>query len=159
GTSAYSRSSGPPKWVHRMAFMNSPYDHGTARVTYRKWGIDAFTLPISPGISMTSGAWGESMKTNAWTIPLALAALTGLLTVAFAQQPAKQKSPAAKSEPKQGKQAAPPPAPGGGQPTLLGQFGEWGAYAANSGGKKICYALAKPSSSATEPANRPRDPA
>src|SRR5215813_3553864 len=32
-------------------------------------------------------------------------------------------------------------------------------YAANSGGKKICYALAKPSSSATEPANRPRDPA
>src|SRR5205807_524202 len=52
-----------------------------------------------------------------------------------------------------------PPAPGGGgQPTLLGQFGEWGAYTANSGGKKICYALAKPSSSATEP-NRPRDPA
>src|SRR5204862_2033065 len=69
------------------------------------------------------------------------------------------KSPAAKSETKQTKHPAPPPAPGGGQPTLLGQFGEWGAYAANSGGKKICYALAKPSSSATEPANRPRDPA
>ena len=101
------------------------------------------------------------MKTNATALPLALAALTGLLTVAFAQgnPPAKQKAPAAKSEPKQGKQAAPPPAPGGGQPTLLGQFGEWGAYTANSGGKKICYALAKPSSSATEPANRPRDPA
>src|ERR1041384_7356080 len=110
---------------------------------------------------MTSGAWGESMKTNATSFPLALAALTGLLTVALAQgtPPAKQKSPAAKSEPKQGKQAAPPPAPGGGQPTLLGQFGEWGAYTANNGGKKICYALAKPSSSATEPANRPRDPA
>ena len=101
------------------------------------------------------------MKTNAYTFPLALAALAGLLTVAFAQgnPPAKQKAPAAKSEGKQGKQAAPPPAPGGGQPTLLGQFGEWGAYTANSGGKKICYALAKPSSSATEPANRPRDPA
>jgi invasion associated locus B (IalB) protein len=101
------------------------------------------------------------MKTNACTFPLALAALTGLLTVAFAQPnpPAKQKAPAAKSETKQGKQAAPPPAPGGGQPTLLGQFGEWGAYTANSAGKKICYALAKPSSSATEPANRPRDPA
>jgi hypothetical protein len=102
------------------------------------------------------------MKTNACTFPLALAVLTGLLTVAFAQgnPPAKQKAPAAKSEPKQTKQAAPPPpAPGGGgQPTLLGQFGEWGAYTANSGGKKICYALAKPSSSATEP-NRPRDPA
>jgi invasion protein IalB len=98
------------------------------------------------------------MKTNATAIPLALAALLGLATVTFAQQPAKQKSPAAKSEPKQGKQAAPPPAPGGGQPTLLGQFGDWGAYTANSAGKKICYALAKPSSSATEP-SRPRDPA
>ena len=55
--------------------------------------------------------------------------------------------------------AAPPPAPGGGQPTLLGQFGDWGAYTATSGGKKVCYALAKPSSQATEPPNRPRDPA
>src|SRR3954470_16607607 len=110
---------------------------------------------------MTSGAWGESMKANACTFPLALAALTGLLTVAFAQgnPPAKQKVPAAKSEPKQGKQAAPPPpAPGGGQPALLGQFGEWGAYTANSGGKKICSAVPKPSSSAPEP-SRPRDPA
>jgi len=100
----------------------------------------------------------RSMKTNATAIPLALAALMGLSTVAFAQQAAKQKAPAAKSEPKQTKQSAPPPAPGGGQPTLLGQFGEWGAYTANSAGKKICYALAKPSSSAMEP-NRPRDPA
>jgi invasion protein IalB len=102
-----------------------------------------------------------SMKTNAAAIPLALAALVGLSAVTFAQQnpPAKQGKSAPKSEPRQTKQAAPPPAPGGGQPTLLGQFGEWGAYTANSGGKKICYALAKPSSSATEPANRPRDPA
>ena len=102
------------------------------------------------------------MKPNATTIALALAALTGFVTVAFAQQnpSAKQtKSPAAKSETKQTKQAAPPPAPGGGQPTLLGQFGEWGAYSATSGGKKICYALAKPSSSQTQPPNRPRDPA
>jgi hypothetical protein len=51
------------------------------------------------------------------------------------------------------------PAPGGGQPTLLGQYGDWGAYAANAGGRTVCYALAKPSSQATQPANRPRDPA
>jgi hypothetical protein len=101
------------------------------------------------------------MRPNAYTIPLALAALAGLLTVAFAQQspPAKQAKPAAKSETKQTKQAAPPPAPGGGQPTLLGQFGDWGAYTATNGGRKVCYALAKPSAQATEPANRPRDPA
>ncbi len=42
---------------------------------------------------------------------------------------------------------------------LLGQFGDWGAYAASPGGKKVCFALAKPVSSETNPPNRPRDPA
>ena len=102
-------------------------------------------------------------------IPLALAAAVGLFTAASAQQspPAKQAKPATKLEPKseaksppakQTKQAAPSPSTGGAQPTLLGQFGDWGAYTAANGGKKLCYALAKPSSSATEP-TRPRDPA
>lgn len=45
------------------------------------------------------------------------------------------------------------------QPILLGQFGDWGAYAATAGGRKVCYALAKPASAQTKPANRPRDPA
>ena len=43
-------------------------------------------------------------------------------------------------------------------PTSLAQFGEWGAYTATAGGKKVCFALAKPSKSATTPPNRPRDP-
>ena len=110
------------------------------------------------------------------SIPLALAAVVGLLTAAMAQQspPAKQAKPATRSETKpekksetkspqpakQAKQPTPSPAgAGGAQPSLLGQFGDWGAYAAANGGKKLCYALAKPSSQATEPANRPRDPA
>ena len=42
---------------------------------------------------------------------------------------------------------------------LLGQFGEWGAYTASPGGKKICFALAKPTQSDTVPPGRPRDPA
>jgi hypothetical protein len=50
-------------------------------------------------------------------------------------------------------------AAGGAEPTLLGQFGTWGAYAATPNGKKVCFALAKPSSSKTNPPNRPRDPA
>ena len=121
-------------------------------------------------------------------VPLALAAAVGLFTVASAQQaapeqpPAKQakprKSAAPKSEakspesksaaPKSESKAAPAkkgaaaqapaPAPGG-QPTLLGQYGDWGAYTANGGGRTICYALAKPSSQATVPPGRPRDPA
>jgi invasion protein IalB len=42
---------------------------------------------------------------------------------------------------------------------LLGEFGDWGAYTAAPGGKKVCFALAKPTSSETNPPNRPRDPA
>jgi|SoiMethySBSTD1v2_1073268.scaffolds.fasta_scaffold00111_15 invasion protein IalB len=50
--------------------------------------------------------------------------------------------------------------PGGdGQPTMLGQYGDWGAYTGMSGGKKVCFALGRPSSSQTNPPNRPRDPA
>ncbi len=52
--------------------------------------------------------------------------------------------------------AAPAPAD---QPTLLGQYGDWSAYTASPGGKKVCFALAKPKSSQTNPAGRPRDPA
>jgi hypothetical protein len=53
----------------------------------------------------------------------------------------------------------PPPAPGGAKPTLLGQYGEWGAYSASPGGKKICFAIAKPTATETIPPNRPRNPA
>jgi hypothetical protein len=59
--------------------------------------------------------------------------------------------------------AAKPPAAataaaGGAQPKLLGQYGEWGAYTASPSGKKVCFALAKPTSSETVPPNRPRNP-
>jgi invasion protein IalB len=50
-------------------------------------------------------------------------------------------------------------AAGSSEPTLIGQFGTWGAYTATPNGKKVCFALAKPSSSKTNPPNRPRDPA
>ncbi|MCK1388300.1 invasion associated locus B family protein [Bradyrhizobium sp. 21] len=55
--------------------------------------------------------------------------------------------------------AAPAAVAGGAEPTLIGQFGTWGAYSAAPNGKKVCFALAKPSSSKTNPPNRPRDPA
>lgn len=42
---------------------------------------------------------------------------------------------------------------------LLGQFGDWGAYTASPGGRKVCFALAKPTTSETVPPGRPRDPA
>jgi len=52
-----------------------------------------------------------------------------------------------------------PAVAGGAEPTLIGQFGTWGAYTATPNGKRVCFALAKPSSSTTNPPNRPRDPA
>src|SRR5262245_65351221 len=45
------------------------------------------------------------------------------------------------------------------QPTLLGQYGDWGAYTATPGGARVCFALAKPKTSKTEPAGRKRDAA
>jgi invasion protein IalB len=44
------------------------------------------------------------------------------------------------------------------QPTLLGQYGDWGAYTASPGGAKVCFALAKPKTTKTEPPARKRDP-
>jgi hypothetical protein len=66
------------------------------------------------------------------------------------------KPTASKSE---AKADAKPPTVGGAEPTLIGQFGTWGAYTASPNGKKVCFVLAKPASTKTVPANRPRDPA
>jgi len=54
---------------------------------------------------------------------------------------------------------AKPPAPVAGEPkpTLLAQFGEWGAYSATPKGKKICFVIAKPTTAETRPSGRPRN--
>ena len=79
-------------------------------------------------------------------LPLALATSLIPMSVASAQQPPKPAVTAA--------------APAGDtQPTLLGQYGDWGAYSAKPGGAKVCFALAKPKTSKTEPAGRKRDQA
>src|ERR1700704_7101184 len=49
---------------------------------------------------------------------------------------------------------AKPPANPTAQATLLGQYGDWGAYTATPGGQKVCFALAKPTSSVDIPPNR-----
>jgi Invasion associated locus B (IalB) protein len=76
---------------------------------------------------------------------------------------AQSASPKVAAKPAAAKPATAPAATasvaGGAEPTLVGQFGTWGAYTATPNGKKVCFALAKPSSSKTNPANRPRDPA
>jgi hypothetical protein len=66
--------------------------------------------------------------------------------------PAAQPKPAAPANPA----AKPRPAPANpsANATLLGQFGDWGAYMASPGGSKVCFALAKPASMLDAPANR-----
>jgi Invasion associated locus B (IalB) protein len=68
-------------------------------------------------------------------------------------------NPAPAPVPTPAKPATKPTAAGTAEPTLIGQFGTWGAYTATPNGKKVCFALAKPASSKTNPPNRPRDPA
>jgi len=64
----------------------------------------------------------------------------------------------AKSSAKSAPAPAKPAAAGSAEPNLIGQFGTWGAYTASPNGKKVCFALAKPASSKTNPPNKPRDP-
>lgn len=105
------------------------------------------------------------------TFLVAFAALCGTASLAQAQAPAPKATkdapkpaaaPAPSAKPSAAKPAAPAPGPaaaGSAEPTLIGQFGTWGAYTATPNGRKVCFALAKPSSSKTNPPNRPRDPA
>jgi hypothetical protein len=107
------------------------------------------------------------------TFLVAIAALCGATSLAQAQGPAaKGAKESAKEAPKPAPAPAakpttarPAPAPAGtvatgsAEPTLIGQYGTWGAYTATPNGRKVCFALAKPSSSKTNPPNRPRDPA
>ena len=107
------------------------------------------------------------------TFLVAIAALCGASSLAQAQSPAPKgakeppkpaAAPAPAAKPTTAKPATPAPAAaaaaaGGAEPTLIGQFGTWGAYTATPNGRKVCFALAKPSSSKTNPPNRPRNPA
>ena len=45
------------------------------------------------------------------------------------------------------------------EPNLLIQFADWGAYSAAPAGKKICFAVSKPTTQKIEPPGRKRDPA
>lgn len=97
----------------------------------------------------------------------------GLLAVGAVSDSANAQQQQKNSAPAQQKNSAPAPAQKNSAPTtaqkkspsptdqavLLGQFGEWGAYRATPGGKKICFALSKPTAATSEPSSRTRDAA
>jgi hypothetical protein len=93
------------------------------------------------------------LRTFLSAVSLFAAAAYALIPAAMAQDaatsqakkksaPKKKKSVAAKKKSGSGTQAAVNPS----EPTLVGQFGDWGAYTAAPGGKKVCFALSKPKS-------------
>jgi invasion protein IalB len=104
------------------------------------------------------------MKTVVSRFALAVTVATIGFSAAAAQQAA---APEETAKPKAAKAAAKhkaasthkqAAAEAGATPTLLGQFGDWGAYWAPSGTNKVCFVLAKPAASQTTPPNRPRNP-
>src|SRR5262245_25251289 len=154
--SGSTRSSGPPKWVQRMAFT------GAARR-----GVTLLTRPVGRRLKIQanrgaarstgatsrrlhnaeipnysrdlSGATRESRRRPmrlkllvGLALPPALAVMLGMAAPAYAQAD---------------------------QPTLLGSYGDWGAYTATPSGKRVCFVLAKPKSSQTTPTGRKRDQA
>jgi hypothetical protein len=116
------------------------------------------------------------VRSIAAVLPLALAATLSAPAV-LAQTPAPAAAPAKPAvatpkpapaptaaapaaAPKPAAAATPAAAPAGDvQPTLLGQYGDWGAYAATPNGRKVCFSIAKPKSSQTTPVGRKRDQA
>ena len=125
---------------------------------------------------------------RSFLLPLVTAAAMIILpTAAPAQTPPAQQKPAAaapaqakpqqvqqptaapaqaKSQPITAKPApkpdTPAPAanakPSSAQPTLLGQYDNWGAYWAAPGGRKVCFAVARPNGGQSSASNRPRNP-
>jgi hypothetical protein len=120
-----------------------------------------------------------------WRLVLSLLFAATFTAPAFAQQPPSTDqsaappaaaTPATPPKPKKHKSAAtpatnapadaattPPATPpaaatGGAKTTLLGQYGDWGAYTASPGGKKVCFAIAKSSVSETDPPGKSRNP-
>ena len=113
---------------------------------YRSWRV--FVL-LGPAALVAAAAWPAPARAQQSASPA---------TAPAKPKPKPETKPEA-SKPAAVKPAAPPAAAtGGAQPRLLGQYGIWGAYTAAPGGKKVCFALAKPSASETNPPNRPRNP-
>ena len=114
---------------------------------FRHWGI-VVSLLISALIAAPAAAQQTAPATP--TVPP---------KPAVKPKPKPKPAPAAeKPETKPAPAAAATAAAGGAKPTLLGQYGDWGAYTALPAGKKVCFALAKPAASETTPPGRPRNP-
>jgi invasion protein IalB len=121
--------------------------------SFRRWRL-VFALLVSPLLAALFAVAATAQQPPAPATPPPAAAP--------AKHPAKPKpapKPAAAAPARPAAPAGAVAAAGGVQPKLLGQYGDWGAYTASPAGKKVCFAISKPTSSQTNPPNRPRNPA
>jgi hypothetical protein len=122
----------------------------------------AWPILVAAIIAYPTVSWAQTAATDQTAKPKskpAAAKPAAAATKPAATKPAATKPAAAKPAATAKKPAASPTPAGDTQPTLLGKYGDWGAYSATPGGAKICFALGKPSNSQTTPSGRPRDPA
>jgi hypothetical protein len=112
-------------------------------LTHRRWRL---LVLLSAAAACAAPALAQQPAAPGSTAPAGAASA--------AKKPPKHKPPAAAAS------TADPAAAvaGGAKPTLLGQYGDWGAYSASPGGKKVCFAIAKPASSETTPPGKTRNP-
>ena len=116
------------------------------------WGLVLLLLGVAAWVAAWLGPARAQQSAPAASPPAAAPAKPK-------PKPKPEAAPAKPAAPSAAKPASPAAAAAGGaQPKLLGQYGIWGAYTASPGGKKMCFALAKPTASETNPPNRPRNP-
>jgi invasion protein IalB len=127
--------------------------------SFRRWRL-VFLLLVSPLLAAFFAVAATAQQAPApTTTPAAAAPAKPPAKPKPVPKPAPKPTAAAPAPAKPGAPAAAVAAAGGVQPKLLGQYGDWGAYAASPAGKKVCFAISKPTSSQTNPPNRPRNPA
>ncbi len=130
-------------------------------ITDRRWRLIAALLLAAPFTAPAAAQ--QSPSSTGQAAPAS--GSTATPTVKPAAKPKPKPKPAANAAPAPAPKPEPHAPPkavaavaGGAQPRLLGQYGEWGAYTASPGGKKVCFAIAKPTASQTSPPGRPRNP-
>src|ERR1700722_6726501 len=145
--------------VSRITFLPGlgPILFALARSTLARIGLNLKSLLFVPGgysrgpmpIQRLGEAILPLLLAVAFAVPASAqqqpdndAAPAAPAATAPVKKPNPNQNPAAAAPEAAAKPATPPPM-GGVKPTLLGQYGDWGAYTASPGSKKVCFAIAK----------------
>jgi len=103
--------------------------------------LPAVSLMVAVAFALTSAALAQN------TAPRGVSAQTNTKKKSTAKKKSSaKKKPIAKRAPKKKSNGNTQASVNSKEPRLVGQYGDWGAYTATPGGKKVCFALSKPKS-------------